>query len=671
MLASLLLAVTLPSAAALVPQDPAEEFRNQYQQALELNDKKAIDGLLRKYKAQAVADFINNADARAAQPSDSLNRWVDSFIDSWQRTQRSSFARNYDRFLQLMNDSTRRNRAEILTKNLPIILQLHATALEQKTKDAWDPVRQECELVVPAMKQIGDQYYLAVLLYVQGNAYNGDLSEGEGSDDQRALDLYAEYLTVRDALGLTNDQEYETVEKLAGEMRAKLGVPDPETGEVGERKVSRFEIQPAEGAEWVEVPLEFEADEDLDGVAHPNDLADDHRLSWRLAGTHEVGTEVALYPYDPPVKVQRIEFGKFVVDGGAGPSEEFKLMPKPVTVPFQRKLADGRVIESAIRVAGGIDRDMYHGAELNLSVNDGSATVFYRSVATVTGDTPFGPVTLYDLDGDGAYGVAEPALVGAHGMPKETWLYRYDAVMLGKGKHSQPFSRYITDGKGAWFELKVPDMLLGDKLQLLPVAPKLGTVEVKMKGLKGVKLSSLVLAAETSQIKGTYIDVMVSKSGKLELPIGRYRFVQGLARGSKGAEALILPGVGLGLTIDVEEGTTSTIELGAPFSLTIEARVEGRKLFLDGETLCVVGNSGERYCRIVGEPLFGVEVSLKGEKAEGELRGSTAEEVMAHWPLAYMPQSLELELKGSEKPPMRMTLKKHPWFGKIDTGWVE
>ncbi|MBC8328444.1 MAG: hypothetical protein H8E31_06815, partial [Planctomycetes bacterium] len=72
-----------------------------------------------------------------------------------------------------------------------------------------------------------------------------------------------------------------------------------------------------------------------------------------------------------------------------------------------------------------------------------------------------------------------------------------------------------------------------------------------------------------------------------------------------------------------------------------------------------------------GEPPFGVLVTLKGEKAEGEMRGSTADEIMKDWNLAYLPQSLELELKKAEMPPMRLVLKKHPWFGKIDSGWLE
>ncbi len=670
MLASLLLAVPISAAAVPVMQDPAEEFRTQYAAALELNDKKAIDGLLRKFKDSAITEFVSTAGDRAQNPSESLNVWVDTFIDSWQRVHHSSFARNYDRYLQLMSETTRRNRFEIITKNYPLLITMHAEALQKKTEAAWEPVRQDSEVVVPALRQTGDQYYLAVLLYIQGNAFNSDLTDA-GGDDQRALDCYVDYMAVRENLGLTNDQDYDTVRKLAAEMRAKLGLPDPETGEVGQRKVSRFEIQPAEGADWVDVALAFGLEKKPLAVSHPNDLADDHRLSWMLAGTHEAGTEAPLHPFDPPVVVRRTAFAKFVLDGGDGPSEEFKLATKPVTVPYRRKLADGRVVDHALMLAGGIDRDMYHGAELNLSVNDGSSTVFYRSIAAMTGDTPFGKLTLYDTNGDGAYGYGELGLTGAHGMPKDTWLYRYDSVLLGKGKQAQPYSRFITDGKGGWFELQVEDHIYPGAIKLRQMAPKTGKIKISMKGLKGVKLSSLVLNAETSQIKGTMIDLMVGKGGVLEVPIGRYKFQQGLVRGSKGSEAIIVPGTGLGITIDVAEGATEVLEFGAPFTFQVDKRLEGNRLLIDGETICVTGKAGERYVRSVGAPLFGVEVELKGEKAAGELRGSTAEEVMAHWPFAYLPQSLELELKKGAMPPVRMTMKKHPWFGKIDTGWVE
>ncbi|RMH02981.1 MAG: hypothetical protein D6702_07295 [Planctomycetota bacterium] len=669
MLACLLLALPFPAPAPTF-QDPAEEFRSKFQTAVELNDQKAIDSLLRKHRDLAVTEFVSKADLAAAAGDPADIAWVDAFVEGWQRVAHSSFARKYSRFLGLMSSSTRRNRDEILRSHFPMVTRLHAEALQKKTEEAWEPVRVEGAPVAAALRTIGDDYYLAIVLYCLGNAYNSDLNE-DGGDDQKALEFYEEYLTVRQRLDLTSDKDYDTVKSLAAEMRAKLGIPDPETGKVGPRKVSRFEIQPAEGADWVEVPLAFAADPKPGAIEHPCDLADDHRLSWMLTGTHEVGTEGSVYPFEPKVVVRRIEFGKFVLDGGLGPSEPFKLTTKPVTVTFRRRLADGREADCALRVAGGIDRDMYHGAELNLSVNDVSSTMFYRSVSTMVGDSPFGRIVLYDLNVDGAYGADELKLTGAHGTPKDTWLYRYDAVLLGRNKHSQPFSRFLTDGKGGWYEFQVDDHELPSKVRLRRMAPKLGTFKVKMNGLKGVKLTSLVLVAETSQIKGTWVDLMCGRGGSLQVPIGRYTFQQGLVRGAKGAEAIILPGTGVPMTFDLEEGETVEIKLGAPFTFSIERRLEGRRLVLDGETLCVLGAAGERYVRMVGAPPFGIEVSLKGEKAEGVLRGSTAEEVMAHWPYAYLPQSLELELKKAEMPPVRLFLKKHPWFGKIDTGWME
>lgn len=673
MLASLLLAVTL-SAALVPPQDPAEEFRAQYLAALELNDTKAIDALLRKYKAQAVTDFVTQADNRAQAPElVQLSRWVDVFIESWQRVHHSSFARNYDRYLQLLSDSARRSRGQLLRENFPLLLKMHADGLTARSEEKWRAVRVDAEHLSTAFRTLADRYYLALALYCEGNAWNSDYSDSrEGPDDRKALACYDEFLAVRDALDLSSDQEYEVIKSLAAEVRARLGIPDPATGEVGERKVSRFEILPAEGAAWVEVPLSFTVEEDPLAIEHPCDLADDHRLSWMLTGTHEPGTEARVHPFEPPVMVRRVALNRFVIDGGAGPSEEFKLSTKPVLVRFQRKTSEGAVADDALMVAGGTDRDMYHGAELNLSVNDQTATMFYRGAGALTGSTPFGPITIYDHGTDGAFGYPELALVGEHGLPAETFLYRYDAVLLGKGKHSQPYSRYLTDGKGGWFEVaREGDYAVAGAIKLIQVAPKLGQLKAVLGGVKGLRLISLVLVSETSQTRGLVVDLMSGKGGVLAVPIGRYRFQQGLLRDPKGGEALILPGTGIGLTVEVEEGATASVELGAPFTFSIARKLEGNKLILDGKTFCIVGAAGERYVRLVGEPPFGIEVELKGEKATGELRGSTAEEVMADWVLAYLPHPLELELKNAAMPPIRMTLRKHPWFGKIDTGWLE
>ncbi|HBF22947.1 MAG TPA: hypothetical protein DDW23_03945, partial [Planctomycetes bacterium] len=83
--------------------------------------------------------------------------------------------------------------------------------------------------------------------------------------------------------------------------------------------------------------------------------------------------------------------------------------------------------------------------------------------------------------------------------------------------------------------------------------------------------------------------LMAGKKNKIQLPVGRYSFLQGICRGKDEAEALIVPPVSIPILVYVEEGQTTTVEMGAPFSVKCEAVREGNAISLVGETLRVEG----------------------------------------------------------------------------------
>jgi hypothetical protein len=112
------------------------------------------------------------------------------------------------------------------------------------------------------------------------------------------------------------------------------------------------------------------------------------------------------------------------------------------------------------------------------------------------------------------------------------------------------------------------------------------------------------------------------------------------------------------------EPEIAKIELGAPFKLHADFAMEGKTAVVDGRTLHIVGRHGERYVRFIGAPLFGVEVDAKGAKGT-KLAMPSNDDAAADWERLFYPMDAKLELKSNAKPVITLSLKKHPWFGKL------
>lgn len=659
------------STVASPQADAAAEFRKKFADAVRFKDRKEMDQVVRKYREVAIDAFLLKAETRSTKPTADLNQWVDNFIESWARVFRSDFARNYDRYMQLMDSSRRSTRSRILSKEFHSINNLHIRAAQTGDVSLWPQVQKEVELLAAGLEQTGDLYFSAFVYNIKGNSYNPVFND-ESGDMQKAYEAYVKVLELRDKLDLKSDKFYSDVKGQVDELRAKLGIPDPETGEKIERKIHPEEILPLEGATWSQYSLKAEPEKKPGNIRHPSDMGDLHRHSWWVASFGKVGETRELPLLVPKVSITRLSPVKFILEAGASPSEEFRLSDKPTAVEYERKHEDGTVDMHAVFLATGLEQDNFQGATLNLSGGDDGGTLFMRTVATRTAKTDFGNLVLYDLNGDGSFGYPKNLLAGAHGLPEETWLYRYDTISLGKSKYSQPFCPWISTDKGEWFQIDMESLNFAhpDSIQMMPVQPRTGTGQVTIKGLKGLRLVSAVLKSESSYTKGLLVDLMASKKGIREVPIGRYTFQQGLVRDpKKGYEAVILPPKDVPIYVEIEEGKTATLELGAPFKLVADYDVREKKVVLNGQSLHVAGKSRERYLRMVGVTLFDTEVQLKGGKGKS-FPPSLAEDINSKWALAYYPNNLEVSFGGSFKP-FRLFYKKHPWFGNLESDWIE
>lgn len=664
-----LLCVPLTGASvAPAPQDPAKsaEFLKGWKAAEEVGDISAQERLLLRYKEDALTLFVLRVDARSVRlDDDDLNAFCDRFIQVWAKTTNSSFARNYDRYLQLLGVEERDKRHKYTGSDLPNVNRMHIAAFTKDTEVDLVIARQQADVLAENLSNVGDLYYAAFAHNIRGNLYNPRLFPNDG-DGGVSLAAYESFLECRKQLDLTNDKAYADAERMWKELRFELGIVEP--GEEEEAAAAAFNPEapvPQEGAEWFAAPIAFGSEKKVGSVMHSTDLADEHFHSWKRVNVSKVGEAAVSIPgIAPPISVEHLATDRFRLVAGDEPSKEFRLGGKPIEVEVQRMHPDGVVRPYRLLVVGGGSSDVIQGVQMNLQMQDEGGPIFFRSAATYSAETPYGDLTLYDTNCDGWFGYQEMALNWTDGLLPETWFYNPDALTLGNMKHSQPYTRFLRDDGGQWYELRQDNFENPGKLEVIPVVVTLGKLRVSFKGIKKLPLASLILASDSSGTKGLVVDLAAWKGNEHSLPIGRYVFKQARFSDGKGNEMLVLPHPTLPMAMDVEPEGVATLELGAPFTLVTTATLDGSTLSVNGRTLHVAGQAGERYVRVIGEPLFGVEISVKGAKP-AELNMPTTEEAGADWERLFYPMDATIELKKADKPVIELLLKKHAWFGKI------
>lgn len=659
-------------ADSAVRQDPSRttEFLNAWNSAEEVGDKAQQEKLLSRFKQEALVLFLQRVEARANHPEDEpLNLFCDRFIEVWTAVYKSGFARNFDRYLQRLDSEARRARDRYVNQELPVVNRLHIQALNKEEVDLRI-TRERCDLLVGNLENLGDLYYIAFARNIQGNLWNPRVLE-EGADGPKALAAYARALEARQQLELTNDLDYSSTERMWKELKFAMGIIDVgEEEEAAKAIYNPEEMKAAEGVDWTAAPLTFGTEKKPGSIVHANDLADGQYHSWLRAGVGKVGESRELPGLNSSVHIfiEHVATGRVRLVAGGEPGEEVRLSPKPIEAEVQVKMADGNSRPYRLLLAGGGQSDVLQGLQMNLQMEEEGGAVFFRSTSVQTADTPFGEFTVYDANADGLYGYAEMALDWTDGLLPDTWFYSPDAITLAGMKHSQPFSRFIRSDAGQWYEVRLDSFEAPTKVELLPVAANLGKLKADFKGLKKMQLVSLLLTSESSATKGLVVDLACWKGPEYSLPIGRYTFRQARFTDGKDGEMLVLPNATLPLSVDVATEGVATLELGEPFSLATTATLDGTALTVSGRNLHIVGTTGERYLRLWGAPLYGIEVSVKGAKPS-ELRTPTVEEANADWERLYFPMDATLELRKAEKAVIELALKKHAWFGKL-TGRV-
>ena len=679
LLASLLLgfgafpaAATIPASAA-VPQDPQADFVTKWAEAVRFGDAKALESILSRYKEVAINEFLVRADRRALGGDADLDAWVDQFVKTWSDLYQTDFARNYDRYAQMMSERQRETRDKLIVEDFVRVNNQHLAALIDKDPTVdWKTLRLNADGLATAMATTGDLYYAAFVYNIQGNVWNPEFHE-DGADAAKALEAYTNCLKARDDLGLTNDQFYANCRGVTRSLRGVMGLPgeDGEPIEDTTKPAKPGEMIPVEEVAPVEAALESASEDKPGTVVHSTDMDALNRFGWKRLGAGKVGETVAVPGIQPGVRLLRLGDNNWQLEAGGEPSEEFRLAPKPVAVEVERAMPDGTLQPYTLLFAGGSSSDTFQGISLNLQPSEGGGPVFFRSLATMRADTPYGELVIYDMNADGAFGYEELKLDWSEGLLPETFFYRPDAMTLGRMKHSRPFGPWLQDDKGQWYSVTLDALGAAPTLVTLqPVTVETGILQVTFEGIRKIKPASILFASDNSGTKGLVLDLATMKGDEYQLPIGRWVFLQARFVAKSGEEFTVMPPAALPISIDVTAEEPVALEFGAPFRLVTKAVADGKQVTVDGRSLHVVGKAGERYVRVMGEPLYGIEATIKGGGTE-ELRAPYSEEANEDWERLFYPMDAVIELRraaGSEV--VELLLKKHAWFGKL-TGEVQ
>lgn len=667
---SLLLCVS--SALGVFPQDPSDKFVRDFGMALKVNDTRNQDLLLRR-NHKIARDYFINYIVPVKSPEDP---WVEAFAQSWKRAYRSDFPLNYIKIISGLSRESSGIRADATGSRLIAINKLYVAAVKSKAPEDWEKFRVEALPLEEDLAAIGDLYFQAVVLQLIGDSFFPDFQDGKG-DAEKAFEFWGKFLETRKLLDYDSDPEYDKVHRDWKGLRYELGL-EPESSE--SKVVSPFEIQPVEGESWERLPLLYSVEEVSDQDGRSSDKSTSFVTDWFVASTLKVGssqrfplhcdaTDCLAGAGASPISLVRDKVNSFYLEAGGDPSEQFGLGLKPVLVEFEHKSQDSLLTKHAIWVATGKEKGNINGIELNQGMQEGGGLMYFRPATTYEAKTPWGVFRYFEDNWDHLYGRWSPSIAGMVGVPPGIFLKRFDSVSIGRSKKAHPASPYFPNDKGEWFEVRLPESSMPEFVKIRRVNPTLGDLKVVSKGFRDVKLSTLILKSLTKELEGTYVEVVASRQ-PVKLPIGNYEMVQGFLRGKDGESALILPPNDSPLLISVNKEETQVLNIGAPFNLHASFGVEDGSMQLDSASVYVSGKSGERYYALNGAPLNELRIQVKGGK-KGDTEPAASKEIQTDWNLAFFsaPFSLPAPKKGDIA--IKISVKKHPWFGKLSSDWIE
>ncbi|MCH2102315.1 MAG: hypothetical protein MK209_10390, partial [Planctomycetes bacterium] len=217
MLSGLLL--TVLAIAVPLQQDANAAFQKQFDQAIKVADRVNQDRAVQKYRRAAFDTFM--AKVERAKWED---EWIQNFAGSWKRVYRSNFPEFYSKYLTDLEPSKATQRNKTITR-LAQLYEVNRQAIASRSPEDWQKMIEGIEAggILLELMQTEDRYYQGICQMFLAYAYNTGYRDG-GGDDFQALKATEAFLELREELDLTNDADFQNMEKLLIELQDRLGI---------------------------------------------------------------------------------------------------------------------------------------------------------------------------------------------------------------------------------------------------------------------------------------------------------------------------------------------------------------------------------------------------------------------------------------------------------------
>lgn len=417
-----------------------------------------------------------------------------------------------------------------------------------------------------------------------------------------------------------------------------------------------------EGSEWQEFETAYKEMKEPAQLVSTSPWGVDHLLLWRefgwSPGAHPFGTLVQAAPFGKPLSLLREGSKGFFDHDGNGKESKgdspLKIIDgKPTLNSF--KSGDGKEAESYafFLLSGGASQTWFQ-SPVNYQNSGRYRIGCYR-------EGKFLEETLLFVDDNCSGSIGDPSDQGDNilrGNPR--WIDN-DGVVIGKNR-PQPWSD-VLHVAGKWWHMKPVDPH-AKKVRARELDISTGHVVLKWNGPVQPKM---VVLAEVKEFKGSFFDVAGGKP--VELPVGRYEIAYGrieTGKAAQGKQAWIFKGDSP--AFEVKEGETTTLDLGAPYTVTWKAEDQGNALVIDGKSLLVREKSGAIVGRIYDEiPYFEVASRPKDSTGSGgkpkAMSKISTETFNSDNVAAWFPANFVIEKAKSAELEVQLSLKKHALLG--------
>jgi hypothetical protein len=693
-------ALLLLLSSALRAQDILkEQWRTDFSKAVELNDEKLQDKLMKRAPIHAALYYEEMYWEKDAGKEASAAK-CRAMAASWKRCfENSDTLEQLDRWCAGTSKSDYQQLAKSRTNSFKVWQHFQDVVSKGLVKTEYEQSLQQMMDLARNAEAIGHSLEVAE---IWGLAFVIASKIPDKTLANRRDTVFAteQMLEARKRWNFTMDEHYIRSSEWLKSEKAKIAVDE----KAGDKRKTEGYAADAKGIDALAMPNVAEAKHPLkfEPLANLDELDYGAKSGplpafWWLASTGKVGTSGKLAWFAArELYLHRTGAAKFAIGFEAGDAKN------AVEVDASSKgkvstiwLDNEKKRPYAMVFWTGSDREMVNEAECNLAPGDNVANVYYHSASSWKAQIGADTVTLYDDSSSGSPGDADPfarsfrsPLLGEYDLDqeKQTLAPLFDSMRIGKGPRV-PCSEFVKLGTG-WVWLKKGN---GDEVSLRPLNPdyvKIGKVKLVWNGPKPTAPVQLVVQG-AGDYKTALFDVAGGK--EVEMPAGEYHVIWGRMLNGKGTRAQTATlWQGSSKPFTVEAGKTFELKMGGPFTLTFNRRGD-ESAKIDALKILLAESSGCVYSELHGfdlacDVMASAEADGKGAKPVGkflrftdpELVNKAAEKANAIGILTAtfpMPEGYKGgEMILSRKLPaagmkLALWIKKHPLFGEIRSAW--